>query len=211
MKKLLLSLTAVAALTFAANAQDFGFSQGNIIVEGNIGFTSNNDKNLEEKNNSFNFNPKVGYFLTDKIAAGVDLSVGSTKFEDYAAGSESINKTSDFGVGLFGRYYFLNVGQRFKTYTQLGVRYSSEKGETETAGVTVKNPAVNTIGAGLGLGANYFLTPKIAINVALTNLIGFSSSKADVSGAKASSGFTLDAGNVDNPFQAASFGLTFKF
>ena len=75
MKKLLFAAAAVFAFA-TANAQEegstFGFSQGNILLEGNLGFSSSNDKNTETKTNSFEFNPKAGYFLNDKFAAIID-------------------------------------------------------------------------------------------------------------------------------------------
>ena len=83
MKKIILTVAAVLAFGFA-NAQDteakaFGFSKGDVLVEGNLGFGSTNDKNTDEKTSSFEFNPKAGYFLTDKIAVGIDLGIGSDK------------------------------------------------------------------------------------------------------------------------------------
>src|SRR5690554_1664089 len=116
MKKLILSAVAVFALTFA-NAQEgeptFGFSEGDFLIEGNIGFGSTNDKNFDVKTSSFNFNPKAGYFISDDLAVGLDLGFGSNKTE--VAGTETA-KTSTVGIGAFARYYFLELGERFKTY-----------------------------------------------------------------------------------------------
>ncbi|MDN3708935.1 hypothetical protein QW060_17800 [Myroides ceti] len=50
MKKLVLSL-AVVALGYSAQAQDqeFGFKEGDVILEGNVSFNSTNDKNTDVK------------------------------------------------------------------------------------------------------------------------------------------------------------------
>ncbi|KGO79406.1 hypothetical protein Q762_14430, partial [Flavobacterium cauense R2A-7] len=75
MKKIILSVAAVFAFGFA-NAQEevkeakgFGFSKGNIMVEGNLGFSTGKSTDSfggtdmeETKTSSFNFNPKAGYF-----------------------------------------------------------------------------------------------------------------------------------------------------
>ncbi len=202
MKKLILSAVAVFALSFA-NAQEgeptFGFSEGNIIIEGNIGFGSTNDKNTETKTNSFNFSPKAGYFISDDLAIGIKLDYRSDKEE--MAGNET-DKNSEFGIGAFGRYYFLDLGARFKTYAELGLEFNSGKtgvGEFKYSGV----------GVGAGVGINYFVTENFAINFALTDILSYQSNKY-----KDGEAVTEFNGNInvfDNFFTTAQFGLTFKF
>jgi len=43
-------------------------------------------------------------------------------------------KGNNFGVGAFGRYYFLEVGSRFKTYAELGAGYNQIIGKVATLG-----------------------------------------------------------------------------
>lgn len=211
MKKLLLTLTAVAGLTVASQAQEFGFGKTDLIVEGNLGFNSNDDKNTEVKVSGFKFNPKVGYFVTDKIAVGINLGVNNTINDKYAEDTQVKTKTNSFGAGVFGRYYFLEVGSRFKTYAELNADYSGAKGEITTKGTTVKGDKTNTFGVNAGIGANYFLTEKIAVNFAFANIIGYNTSKVDADGAKASNSFGLNVNEFNNFFNTAQFGLTFKF
>ena len=116
MKKLLFA-AALVAFGFTANAQEeqtFGFAEGDVIVEGNLGFNSENDKNTEIETSAFEFNPKVGYFLSDDLAVGVQLMLDTDKETDGMADTET--KTTTFGAGVFARYYFLDLGKRFKTY-----------------------------------------------------------------------------------------------
>ncbi len=211
MKKILLTLTAVAGLTFASQAQEFGFEKGNVIIEGNLGFSTTNNKNAEVKNSTFSFNPKAGYFLTDKIAVGIELGVGTENEDNYAEGVDAQEKSNQFGIGAFGRYYFLELGSRFKTYTELGAGYLQSQDEETVGGTTVKDPKISGFGANLGIGANYFLTDNIAINFAFTDLLGFSTAKADVDGAKSVTQFGANLNRFNNFFEAATFGLTFKF
>lgn len=205
MKKIILSVAAVFAFGFA-NAQEevkeakgFGFSKGNIIVEGNLGFSSTNDKNTEVKTNSFEFNPKAGYFVTDKIAVGIQLGIGSDKQE--TAGTDT-DKNSNFDAGVFGRYYFLDLGARFKTYAEAGVDFMSGKtglGDAKYSGV----------GAGAGLGINYFVSESFAINFGLTDVLSYSTLK--YKDAEAVSSFNGNVNVFNNFFTTAKFGLTYKF
>ncbi len=202
MKKVLLSAVALLAFGFA-NAQEeekgFGFAKGDVIVEGNLSFNSTNDKNTEVKTNSFQFNPKVGYFLNDKFAIGVELGLGSDKEE--TAGTET-DKNSNFNAGVFGRYYFLDLGKRFKTYAEAGLGMESGKaglGDAKYSG----------FGFGAGLGMNYFVSDSFAINFALTDVLSYSSQKWD--GAENVSEFGANVNVFNNFFTTAQFGLTYKF
>jgi len=193
----------VAVLAFGfANAQDsgsFGFSKGNILLEGNVGFSSTNDKNTETKTNAFEFNPKAGYFLTDKFALGLELGIGSDKEE--VAGTDT-DKNSNFNVGVFGRYYFLDLGQRFKTYAEAGVGFANGKeglAEAKYSGVRV----------GAGLGINYFVSESFAINFGLTDILSYNSFK--YKDGEAVTAFNGNFNVFNNFFNTAQFGLTYKF
>lgn len=201
MKKIVLSMVAVLAFGFA-NAQDsgsYGFSKGNILLEGNVTFSSTNDKNTETKTSAFEFNPKAGYFLTDKFALGLELGIGSDKEE--VAGTDT-DKNSNFNVGVFGRYYFLDLGQRFKTYAEAGVGLANGKdglGEFKYTGIEF----------GAGLGINYFVSESFAINFGLTDILGYSSKKYE--DAEAVTDFNANFNVFNNFFSTAQFGLTYKF
>ncbi|MBU2927240.1 outer membrane beta-barrel protein [Winogradskyella psychrotolerans] len=205
MKKLLFT-AAVAVLGFTSvNAQEevktYSFGEGDIFLEGMVGFNSSNDKNTEVKENSFEVSPKLGYFMSEDLAIGGELSFISSKEE--TAGTDTADQ-STFGVGVFARYYFLDLGERFKTYTEFGVGYASQEDK-------LNDFKVNGFGAGLDLGINYFVTENIALSFGLKNVVSFASAKADVDGAEAVSEFNLGFGDVANPFGGnAAFGILFK-
>jgi len=207
MKKIILTVAAVFALSFA-NAQDkkeskgFGFSEGNIFVEGSINMTSTNDKNADVKTNSMNLAPKAGYFVTDNFAVGIQLGIGSSKTS--TAGTNT-SKMSNFDFGAFGRYYFLDLGERFKTYTEFGFLVGSEK---DGVGATVKT---NTFDINAGLGMNYFVTPKVAISFGLSNVINYGTSKTDISGDKGSNHMDVNINVFNNFFNTPTFGALYKF
>lgn len=202
MKKVVLSVVALLAITFAnaQDAKDFSFSQGDVLVEGNLGFGSTNDKNTEEKTNTFSITPSVAYFLTDKFAVGGRLGYTSNKEEVAGVDTE---KTSIFNAGVFGRYYFLDLGQRFKTYADAGVDFVSGKND-------ITDVKANGVGAGVGIGINYFVTERIVLNFALRNIISYNTAKIDGGESVSEFGFDLN-GNISNPFSAASFGVGYRF
>jgi len=202
MKKLVLSVLAVAAFGFTANAQEkeqptFGFQETNFLLEGNIGVNSTNNKNTDTKTNMFNFNPKVGYFLTDKIVVGAAFSVSNDKTKVNGTTTEKIE---GFYGGAFGRYYFLELGKRFKTYAEVGVGYAQVKDDGDKS---------KGIGAGLNLGLNYFVTENIAISFNLGDIVSYSSVKED--GAKSVKEFDANINVFDNFFNTAKFGISYKF
>ena len=202
MKKILLSALAVFAFG-VANAQEeggFGFSKGDVIVEGNLSVSSNSvsSGNSTTTTTSYAFRPVGGYFITDKFAVGLGLNIASEK----GSGSGSAEKNT-FGVTAAGRYYFLDLGQRFKVYGQAGLGFDSistkpgDKKETE-------------IGFVAGLGVNYFLTKSIAINFGLTDVFSVKNHKVkDVDGSDTK--VELNVNNFSNFFTTPTFGLTFKF
>lgn len=184
------------------NAQEveptFGFEEGGIILEGSLGFNSTKDKNTDVKTNGFSINPKIGYFITDDFAVGIEGAYGSSTRE--IAGTD-VNDDKTFGAGVFARYYFLELGNRFKTYTELGVGYASIKDK-------INDNKADGFGAGLNLGINYFVTDNIAISFGLADVLSYTSAKAD--GGKAVSGFNADINVFNNFFDTAQFGLLFK-
>jgi len=206
MKKVLL-IAAVAVFGFSnVNAQEteapaFGFEQGNIFLEGNLGYNSSNDKNIEEKTNQFSFNPKAGYFINEDLALGVQLAYNSYTEEVAGTDAEDI---SAFGAGVFARYYFLDLGKRFKTFAEVGVGF-------ETAKDDLADVKANGVGAGLSLGINYFVKENIAITFGLSDVLSYSSAKLDVDGAEAVTEFNANINVFNNFFETAQFGLMFKF
>lgn len=220
MKKLLL-LSAVAVFGLAnINAQEeaektFGFEKGNIILEGglNFGSSTEDDGAFETKTSEFNFSPKAGYFINDKFAVGVELAVGSGKVEETFEGQSVEDKSNSFGAGVFARYYFLDLGKRFKTFAEAGVGFGSTTTEFE-GGDEVKEGG---FGIGVDLGINYFVTENFAIVFGLADVLSYSSTTTEftVEGADIpdsdNSSFNGNLNVFENFFDTARFGVTWKF
>lgn len=207
MKKILLSL-AVVALGYTVQAQEgYGFNQGDIMLEGSIRYNTTDDKGSEVKEDKFDFKPQVGYFINDKFAAGVYFGLNNWKKDDYS-GTKNINKTNEFNVGVFGRYYFLELGQRFKFYGQANVGIINGKKTFENDVIKTEDK-YSGFNAGADLGVNYFITPKIAVSFAFAEIVNFETRKPK--GGKAINDFNMNINNFNNFFDTATFGLTFKF
>jgi hypothetical protein len=148
MKKMLVVL-ALAMVSFA-NAQ----KKGSILVMGSIEYNSQNVSNSgsEEKYNTFNFSPKVGYQFHENWTAGIEAGVGSSKQE---TSNNNEYKTNNFSLGGFLRYS-KPLNQTFSAYADLGVGYQSRK-------VTQDVGPVNTINEGDGFYIG--ITPAILVNV----------------------------------------------
>jgi len=207
MKKIVLSL-AVLALGFTAQAQEgFGFKQGDILLEGSATYNTTDNKQTSVKEQQFYFTPQVGYTIKDNFVAGVYFNLGTSKVDNYL-GPKDIKKENEFTVGVFGRYYFLDLGQRFKIYGQANVGFANAKLTQETAAgkTELKGSGVNF---GADLGVNYFVTPRIAINFAFANVIDYTTTKPK--DGKARNDFNLNVNNFQNFFDTPTFGLTFKF
>ena len=210
MKKLVLSLAAVAAFGFTANAQEkekptFGFQEGNFMIEGSFQISDKVDKNStsgnKDKTTKYKVNPKIGYFLSDKVAVGASLAFGKDEqevFDDKIA--------TNLYAGLYARYYFLELGNRFKTFAEVGVGYDQKK-------VSVDKEKMTGIHAGIDLGFNYFVTEKLAVAFTLGNVFSYGNHdyKKDGNKKKTVSETEANVNVFNNFFDNAKFGLVYKF
>lgn len=197
MKKILLSAVAVMAFGFA-NAQDAegtaGFAKGDLFVSGSLGFTTS--KEGEAKTTNVNFSPMLAYFITENIALGGQLTIGSGKTEVGPVES----KNNSLGINAIGRYYF-TPAKSFSIFGQAQVGYLNTKEEPATGG-EVK---VNTFNIGVGPGMSYFVSSNFAIEAGL-GVLNYTSEKPDVDGAEARNTFNL---NLD--LSNVNFGVVYKF
>ncbi|WP_430613664.1 hypothetical protein [Flavobacterium sp. JP2137] len=228
MKKIVLSVAAVFAFGFAAQAQEksvYGFKQSDVFLEGSFGIKSTTFKpEVGDKVNvtSFNVNPKIGYMLSDKVAVGVSAAFGKNStldevFEDrYGLNSDFFagDHVKNTYAGVFGRYNFLQLGNRFTTYTEVGIGFNQFKGNTMENSMTPSYSAeISGVKAGLTLGFNYFVTPSIALSFNLGDVFAYESYNLKVDGSKEATISNTESNlNVfNNFFDNAKFGMTYKF
>jgi len=162
-------------ISFTSNAQ---FKKADKFVEGEFSYSKTTGTTRQ-----YSINPAVGYFVTNKFAVGVDAGIGE---------NASYKVTS---IGAFTRCYVKNTG-KLNIYSQLSV--SNAKLEQGKSSLT-------TTDANVGVGAQYFVSKKIALTTTLAkNLIAYT---------KTGSTTTFSAGfsGVNNPLNDAKFGIVYKF
>ncbi len=103
MKKILFAVAGILA-SMTVSAQ--------VWVGGSLGFSSrsyDSEENLVESENEIDidFSPTIGYAINDKMDAGIELSLGSTK--NFMGEKDAT--MSSFGVAPFVRYNFFQSGK----------------------------------------------------------------------------------------------------
>ncbi|WP_309614115.1 outer membrane beta-barrel protein [Flavobacterium sp.] len=199
MKKIILTVAAVFALTFA-NAQDKkestgeGFSNGDLYLTGTAGFDSS--KTGDAKSSGFTLSPGVGYFIADNIAIEGMLNISSGTENDGTGGDDI--KTTGFGIAA-GVKYFWTPASKFSLSVGANISYMSTKYDDGTFDATGKE-----IGFNIPLGLNYFVSNDFALTSTWGGF-GYSSNDNGGNGADKTTGFNL---GVD--LSSISFGLLYK-
>ncbi|WP_111540891.1 outer membrane beta-barrel protein [Mesonia algae] len=197
MKKLILSLAAVATFTFASaqeqEVETYGFNEGDMFVSGSFGIGSTKFPD-DSKENTFNISPRFGYFLNDFIAVGVQAGYSKQKEEN--ANGDDVVDNSTFTIGAFGRYYLMPA-QKFSFFGELGLGY----GTTED----IDDNKVNGVNIAVAPGLSYFVSKHFALE-ATFGILGYNSVKKDESGAESTDSFDFGL-NMDD----INLGLIYKF
>ena len=175
MKKLFSIFVALTVLTLSVSAQ--GFKKSDKILEGTVSYSKSKGSDAE-----YSFSPSLGYFVSNKAAIGFTAEMGSSSEGD----------VSNFGV--YGRQYFHTVGKNILTYAQLNVGVNN----TNASGAKT-----SMFGAGFGLGANYFVSNRVAISAHLSDLMSYSSGEG-------TSSFSVGFRGFNNPLAMTSFGVLVK-
>jgi len=201
MKKLLLSLVAVAALTFSANAQT---EKGKIILGGNVGFNSSKVDGASKADVNFSVVPSIGYFVGNNFAIGTGVG-----YEYEKTVSANRGQLEAFKVAPFGRYY-VNLTDQFKFFGQLSVplAFGSLKSVDANGDTGSKFASTTSIGVNVAPGFAFFPNKKIGIEFSVNGL-GYEnfSTKAEATGEKVkTNSFGLEA----NTF-APKLGVQFHF
>ena len=177
-----------------------------------LGYSSIDDEVKDITESAYTINPKAGYLIADDLALGLEMSYDFSKTEDDILGNK---ENKEISAGVFVRYYFLNLGERFKTYAELGGGYLS----SESGFVSAPTKATGFQG-GFNLGLNYFVKENIAISFVVSDIANYQSLKYDEvrndDGDVITESQTVDTINADvnvlnNFFQSAKFGVMFKF
>ncbi|MCX2476718.1 outer membrane beta-barrel protein [Pedobacter sp. MC2016-05] len=200
MKKLLLSVVAVAGLVYGANAQT---EKGKVILGGNVGFNSTKVEGAAKSDVSFSVVPSVGYFVDNNFAIGTGVGYNYNK----QVSENSLNQA--FVVAPFGRYY-VGLSEQFKFFGQLSVpmAFGNNKIVNDNGDTGARVASTTSIGVNIAPGFAFFPTKRIGIEVSVNGL-GYNNLnvKNEITGGEVSSNsFGLEA----NTF-APKLGVQFHF
>jgi outer membrane protein len=191
MKKTILFTLLALSLNNVFSQSKEGFSKGNSFISGSFNFQSETTGSVKE--NTIDFSPRFGYFISDNIALGGRLSLGQNKTTD----SIVIENNSVVSVGAFARYY-TNPKSRFSVFGHLGFNYNTETEKISKSSVTGFDVALSP-------GFSYFVSDRFAIEATFGRL-GFETSKPDVDGAESTKNIDFDIN-----MSSVGFGLIYKF
>ena len=200
MKKIILTVAAVFALTFA-NAQDKkesseGFAKGDLFLTGSFGFST--DKTGDSKSDGFNIKPGIGYFLTENLALVGQVRFESTKDDDGSGTPTSTFKTTSVGIAAGVNYYW-TPASKFSLSLGGMLSYDSIKSDNGVADSTAKE-----IGVSVPLGLQYFVSDSFALT---TTWGGLNYSTNDNGGNGADK---TDKISLGLDLSSVSFGLLYK-
>jgi hypothetical protein len=162
----LIFLTAFLSLGLWSNAQTF--------IEGSIGFSSSRSE--EERTagtqktaqQSFNFMPSFGKFISENFSVGVGLNISSLKNKtDYT--TESVSKSTTLGIRPFLRYYVLRWNS-FSVYGQGTLGLDLSKMIQESDGVTDQESDLTNFNIRITPGLSYDINDNLSLITSINML-----------------------------------------
>ncbi len=149
-----LSLSTIAQTE--KGAKYLGVSAGNLSY-----YKGDNESNISGK-----IYPRAGIFLIDNLLVGASLQLGYGRSIDERNAERNVNRTLQYGILPFARYYFSGTGtHRFFGQLNTGLTWYNFRFKTENTAVFNQRSTNRSLVAEAGLGYNYFLTPSAALEV----------------------------------------------
>jgi len=128
MKKIQLALIFCVILSSTAKSQ---ITKNSWMLGGLISYSSTNynSTNYGEPHNAYNLQikPNVGFFLIDKLATGVKTGIEKTGVKSF--GTSTYSTYTNFNVGPYLRYYFLNPEKNVNILSEAAYQYGFEVGD----------------------------------------------------------------------------------
>lgn len=168
MKPKLLIMAILYAIGFTAQAQ---IEKGRSFGGGSISFGTSKQNSNTLQVNSLAIGPKVGYFVANRLAVGMEISYNLSKlngeFYDYFNEDSQLVergfgfKEENFGLNPFTRYYF-NIKDNFKLFGQahLIAEINSYKNIDDTGFLYRTDYHFKGLGASLSPGFAFFPSSK---------------------------------------------------
>ncbi len=176
--------------TSSFSSRNMGYNKGDFFVSGSFGYVAKD--NGVSKDGTFGFAPSLGYFIKEKIAIGASLGFKNTSTTPSGGSSSSV---SEFGVGVFGRYY-INPSSQFSLFGQAGLEFASQ---SQSGG----GSSATRFGLALKPGLNYFVSDRFSLEATLGE-VGFTSRSGGGGNSTTDFNFGLDLTQL-------GIGLNYKF
>ena len=176
MKKVILAVVAMFATVSMSSAQMF--------VGGSLGFglTGGKDKGAStsiDKTStfSFDFSPKVGYYLNDNFAVGLEVGLNSwsrkTPKEQFGGSDDLKNSSFGWEIDAFARYSLVKFNN-FSVLLEGEIGIGGETSKTKIGATETKGNPVSTFGIGVLPVLSYSISDKWSIETSLDFLaLGF--------------------------------------
>jgi hypothetical protein len=212
MKKII--LLASLFMSLGAMAQ---IKKGNTLIGGAISGGTNKSKSTlagqsdEQRSNSINFYPSIGYAIKKNVVTGIKLALGKSENESINTNvTTSKSEISVYGGSFFIRNYLPIVG-KFQLFAETDLGYANSK-QIGTNGIGINQQKQETKGNALALnlspGMAFAVSKKFQLELYLGNILGINynqsttkSSLANVTTTESSSsgiGYNLNAAIFNN-------------
>ncbi len=190
MKITILKMIAVAGIVtgsvFTSNAQ---ITKGSLMLGGSFGanITMESTNKLTGSSDivnkgytEWNLSPTIGYFISNGLAMGLSLEVNSIKIRTATSGNGRYQKhvmSNNLGVALFARKY-KEILKNTYFYTEGSLSYvkgsfTDQQADGLTSFEDGDKVDYSNIGVNITPGIAYFISPKLGIDFALNNLLGY--------------------------------------
>ncbi len=131
------------------------------LVGGSATFSSTKEGDIT--NTVIDVSPRVGYFIANNFAVGMNVTINAT--------SDDGNKTSTNSFGPYVRYYFASLGKNAKLFGNAQGIFGTENEGLGSSKLT---------GYGIAAGPAFFLNSHVALEFA----VSYTSTKAGVESVK---------------------------
>jgi outer membrane protein len=189
-----------------------------VFVGGSVRFnTSNSEHNgtttaNKVSNYSLDLSPRVGKFLSEKLAIGLalDISLSGNKSD---VNSETLSRSSGIGINPFLRYYAIKWN-KISVFGQGNIGLAFSNSIVKSDGITTDGPKVTRIFLSISPGLSYDISEKLSLETSL-NILSFGYNYVitkDGSTKDKTSNFNLGAGlgNIVS-VGAITIGAIYKF
>lgn len=145
--------------------------KGDVLIGGSLFISNTTLENAQPSSleaNSFNFSPRAGLFLSEKMSLGLIIGYDRDKIENSNVGVPNTTTENLFTFGAYMRNY-KSLSEKFFFYLQTSILIG-----TGNADVVVNNAIQEADRGAFGIeiqpGVSYFFTDRLSLDVSIFQL-----------------------------------------